>query len=131
MFLMDNRQANRDWDSCLETLKTMLAKHGGEVQRLDKWGERRLAYEIKGRRRGTYVLTYFTATGTAVTDIYRECELSELMLRALILKVEKIPETTLFDTAPEPPFRSRHTTRAREAEETPAASEKQAEETAE
>lgn len=101
MFLMDNRQANRDWDSCLETLKSMISKHGGEVQRVDKWGERRLAYEIKGRRRGTYVLVYFTATGTAVTEVYRECELSELMLRALIIKVDKIPEVTTFDTTPQ------------------------------
>jgi small subunit ribosomal protein S6 len=92
MFLMDNRQANRDWDSCLEGLKGLLAKHGAEVQRVDKWGERRLAYEIKGRRRGTYVLLYFTATGTAVTEIYRECELSELTLRALIVKAAKLPD---------------------------------------
>jgi hypothetical protein len=46
---------------------------------------------MEGRRRGTYMLMYFNATGTAVNQIYRECELSDLMLRALIVKIEKMP----------------------------------------
>ena len=91
MFVMDNRQANRDWDGTLEKLKGLLAKHGAEIVRCDKWGERKLAYEMDGRRRGTYVLAYFNAQGTAVNAIYRECELSELVLRALMVKVEAIP----------------------------------------
>ena len=64
MFVMDNRQANRDWDGSLEKLKSMLAKHGAELVRAEKWGERKLAYEMQGRRRGTYMLLYFNATGT-------------------------------------------------------------------
>ena len=84
----------------------MVTKHGATIARCEKWGERRLAYEIKGRRRGTYVLIYFTATGTAVSEIYRECELSDLMLRTLILRAEAVPEGPLV--APEDiPLRSR------------------------
>jgi len=91
MFVMDNRQANRDWDGSLEKLKSMLVKHKAEMLRCEKWGERKLAYEMEGRRRGTYLLLYFNATGEAVNHIYRECELSDLMLRALILKIDKMP----------------------------------------
>jgi ribosomal protein S6 len=91
MFVMDNRQANRDWEGSLEKLKSMLSKHGAEILRCEKWGERKLAYEMSGRRRGTYVLLYFNATGQAVNQAYRECELSDLMLRALILKIDKMP----------------------------------------
>ena len=91
MFLMDNRQANRDWDGSLEKLKGLLTKHGCELVRCDKWGERKLAYEIAGRRRGTYVLTYFNASGDAVSRVYRECELADLILRVLILKAKAVP----------------------------------------
>ena len=96
MFVMDNRQANRDWDGSLEKLKSMLSKHGAELVRAEKWGERKLAYEMQGRRRGTYMLMFFNATGTAVNQIYRECELSDLMLRALILKIEKMPSEEMM-----------------------------------
>ena len=91
MFLMDNRQANRDWDGCLEKLNAILTKHGAEVVRSVKWGERKLAYDINGHRRGTYVLIYFNAVGDAVSRIYREIELSELLHRAMILTVQKLP----------------------------------------
>ena len=91
MFLLDSRQANRDWDGLVESLKAILAKHGAQVERDVKWGERRLAYEINGRRRGTYVLWYFNAPGEAITPIYREVELSDSVHRALILKVSKLP----------------------------------------
>ena len=91
MFVMDNRQANRDWDGSLEKVKGLLTKHGAEVVRVDKWGERKLAYEIGGRRRGTYVLIYFNAGGRAVNEIYRECELLEMVVRSLIIKIESLP----------------------------------------
>jgi small subunit ribosomal protein S6 len=96
MFVMDNRQANRDWEGSLEKLKSMLTKHGAELVRAEKWGERKLAYEMQGRRRGTYMLMYFNAAGTAVNQIYRECELSGMMLRALIIKIEKMPPEELM-----------------------------------
>jgi len=91
MFLLDNRQANRDWDGSLASVKSIVTKHGGTVLRCNKWGERRLAYEIKGRRRGTYLLIYFDADGDAVNQIYREGELSDLVLRSLMLKIGALP----------------------------------------
>ncbi len=91
MFLLDNRQANRDWEGSLESVKAVIEKHGGEILRCDKWGERRLAYEVEGRRRGTYVLAYFNAEGDAVNRIYHDCELSELILRVLMLQVSRMP----------------------------------------
>lgn len=91
MFLLDNRQANRDWDGSLDSVKALVTKHGSEIVRCEKWGERRLAYDIDGRRRGTYVLMYFNAEGEAVNRIYRESELSELVLRVLMLKVNVLP----------------------------------------
>ncbi len=105
MFLMDNRQANRDWEGSLEKVKGILTKHGAEIVRCDKWGERKLAYEIKGRRRGTYVLAYFNATGTVANEVYRECELSEMFLRAMVVKVDKVAPEELLKAPEELPVR--------------------------
>ena len=91
MFVMDHRQANRDWEGSLESLKGILTKQGAEILRCERWGDRRLAYEIQGQRRATYVLIYFRASGEAISGIYRDVELSELLLRALVLKVPALP----------------------------------------
>jgi small subunit ribosomal protein S6 len=122
MFVMDNRQANRDWDGSLEKLKSILSKHGAELVRTEKWGERKLAYEMQGRRRGTYMLMYFNATGTAVNEIYRECELSGLMLRALIIKIEKMPSEEMMRNPEEVTPSSRYrSSSSEERERAPAA----------
>jgi len=121
MFVMDNRQANRDWDGSLEKLNSMLAKHGAELVRTEKWGERKLAYEMQGRRRGTYMLMYFNATGTAVNEIYRECELSGLMLRALIIKIEKMPPEEMMRNPEEVTPSSRYRSSSASEERAPAA----------
>lgn len=54
--------------------------------------ERRLAYEIKGRKRGMYVLTYFRARGDKITSLERDIRLSELVLRALIVRADGLSE---------------------------------------
>ena len=120
MFLIDNRQANRDWDACLATLTSLLTKHDAKILRTVKWGERRLAYEIDGRRRATYVLIYFEADGEASNRIYRECELSEMLHRALILKVPKLPPEEETRPYEERPARDRHGRSAAPAAKAPA-----------
>ncbi len=91
MFLLDNRQANRDWDGAVAAVKKTLSDHGAEMHRMDKWAERKLAYPIKGQKRGTYLLTYFAAEEDTPNRIYRDVEISGVILRALILKIDRLP----------------------------------------
>ena len=55
-----------------------------------KWDERRLAYEVKGNRRGVFFLVYFEAPGSAIAKIDRDCNLSEQVLRALITRADNM-----------------------------------------
>ena len=68
-----------------EYLHEMLKKHGATVASTDRWGERKLAYEIKRRKRGLYFLIHFNAPPEAIAEIRRTCHISELILRELIL----------------------------------------------
>ena len=70
----------------------MVARHGGEILYTERWPDRKLAYEIKGRRKGTYFLTYFKADGSAVAPLRREAQLSERILRVLVLKNDQALE---------------------------------------
>ena len=62
---------------------------------MKKWSERKLAYEVKGQKRGSFVLVYFRAAHDQITQIDRDCNLSDLVLRNLILKADHIGETEL------------------------------------
>ena len=68
-----------------EYLLDLLKKGGASVVSTDRWGERKLAYEIKRKRRGLYFLIHFEAPGTAVAEIRRACKISEFVLREMIV----------------------------------------------
>jgi small subunit ribosomal protein S6 len=66
----------------------MIEKLGGEMLVSRLWEERRLAYPIKGQRKGTYWLTYFRIDSLKLVDLRRQCQITDNILRVLFLKVE-------------------------------------------
>jgi len=99
MFLVDSSLAGADWDGIMSAIRTILEKAGAEIDSIRKWDDRRLAYEIKGKSRGTYILSYFRVDGERIQDIERSVRLSEKIMRVLILSVERLrPEDIEKDT---------------------------------
>ena len=95
MFLLDNQVVRTDWPSAKAVVTDTLAKHGAKVLTARRWDERKLAYTIKGRRRATYLLTFFEVGGDGVNEMRRDLELDERVLRYLILGAEALPEGEL------------------------------------
>ncbi len=88
MFLVDSAQAASDWDGINKVITTILERAGAEIVSMRKWDERKLTYEIRGHSRGTYILCYFRVDGTKLRDIERDVQLSERLMRVLILSTE-------------------------------------------
>jgi small subunit ribosomal protein S6 len=100
MFLVDSAIAASDWDGVNAVISKILEKAGAEVLTMKKWDERKLAYDIKGKSRGTYILCYFKAPAGKVHQIERDVRLSEKIVRVLILKADQV---TAEDMAKVPP----------------------------
>jgi len=88
MFLVDSALAGADWNRVISLIEKIFERAGAEVISLKKWDERRLAYEINHKDRGTYILTYFRVDGSMIQSIERDVRLSEDLLRVLILNAE-------------------------------------------
>ncbi len=96
MFLFDNGQAVKEWDGIVEVVTSTLERYGAEMVLHGKWDERKLAYPIKGRNRGTYLLAYFKAPPPSIAQMRADLLLKEDVLRFLILAMPEdasIPET--------------------------------------
>ncbi|HHT9119633.1 MAG TPA: 30S ribosomal protein S6 [Candidatus Hypogeohydataceae bacterium YC41] len=102
MFLVDNTVATNDWDGAVRHVQEILQKGGAKVLNVEKWAERKLAYKVGPHKRGTYMLVYFEAPVGSIATIRRECQLSETIVRSLILKVEKktVPSVKEQPTSP-------------------------------
>lgn len=92
MFVLDNNVVREGWDSAKAVVTETLTKHGGSIHCARRWDERRLAYPIKGRRRGTYLLAYYEMPIDAISAMRRDFDLSERVLRYLETAVDGVPE---------------------------------------
>jgi small subunit ribosomal protein S6 len=88
LFLIEPTAATKEWDKVQEDVTRIVGKADGKIVSSNKWGERKLAYPIRGHKRGTYLLAYLDVSAEAIAKIRRECELSEIILRVLLLRHE-------------------------------------------
>jgi small subunit ribosomal protein S6 len=88
MFILDSNRFGRDPETVSNQIPAMIEKLGGEMLVSRLWEERRLAYPIKGQRKGTYWLTYFRLESGKLGDLRRQCQITEDIVRVLFLKVE-------------------------------------------
>jgi len=88
MFLVDSGDAGSDWDGIIAAVKKILKRAEVEAVSIKKWDDRRLAYDIKGKSRGTYILCYFRSDGQKNDEIEKAVQLSERFIRVLILNAD-------------------------------------------
>jgi small subunit ribosomal protein S6 len=100
MFLIDSSLAGSDWDGTISSIKTILEKVEAEVVSINKWDDRKLAYDIKGKNRGTYILSYFRVDGDKIKDIEHSVRLSEKIMRVLILNAERLSQDDIDKETP-------------------------------
>ena len=78
-----------------ETLKTL----GGEIGKAESWGKRRLAYDMRKQREGTYAVLESKAEPATIKEFERQLKLNEQVLRYFTTRV---PVPKRVRTAPKP-----------------------------
>ncbi len=69
-------------------IEALIARVGGTVEKVDRWGKRRLAYAVKKHTDGYYVLVNFEADPAEIKEIDRVMKINDEILRHLIVKHE-------------------------------------------
>jgi small subunit ribosomal protein S6 len=72
----------------VESFRGFLDREGTELLEVQKWGKRRLAYEIKKKRDGSYVLFRVKGKATLPHAVDRHLKFSEVVLRYLAVEVQ-------------------------------------------
>lgn len=87
MFILDANRLARDREGLPRELVSAIEGAGGQMELSRLWEERRLAYPIKGQRKGAYWITYFRLPTTNLADLTRQLELKEGILRHLFIRL--------------------------------------------
>ncbi len=115
MFLFDPNFGN-SFEKCESEVRRLMERAQAEVLYCRKWDERRLAFRIKGRKRGVYTLVYFKAPPDRIVPLERDAKLAEHILRLLVTRADGVTSEQMErQSATRGPEQERRASPAREA----------------
>ena len=88
MYVIDPALEDSVRTELINRFSDLVVKNGGEVDRVDEWGKRRLAYAIQYKTEGYYVLMYIKAPAELPREIERNMQISDSILRYLTVRYE-------------------------------------------
>ena len=88
MIILNPETDERTIAPTLEKLLQIVPSSGGTVDKIDTWGKRRLAYDIKKKSEGFYIVVDMTTTPEIAQEVDRQLGLNESVLRTKLLRPE-------------------------------------------
>jgi small subunit ribosomal protein S6 len=89
LFIVKPDAPEEEADQFVEQLKTQLTTAGATVDKVEKWGKRKLAYRVDKYREGAYVLLQFTAAPDTVKELERRLRVSDLVLKFITVRIDQ------------------------------------------
>ena len=89
MVILDPELEERTVAPSLDAFLNVVKNDGGSVEKVDVWGRRRLAYEIKKKAEGIYAVLDISCSPAALAELDRQLNLNEAVLRTKVMKVGK------------------------------------------
>ena len=88
-FIIDAYLSNEQIEEKIQIYIKLIEENEGKILNIDRWGKRRLAYEIARKQYGYYVYIRFEAPGTIIQIIERDYKLDDDIIRYLTVLVPK------------------------------------------
>jgi len=89
LFIVRPDLPEEEIDKLIEQLTTFIASQGGNVDKSDKWGVRKLAYRVQKRTEGYYVLLQFTANPATVIELERRLRVSDMVMKFQSVRIDE------------------------------------------
>lgn len=88
IFVIDATKTEEEITALVEKFKSLIEKYG-EIESVDEWGKRRLAYPINDRTEGYYVLVNFKANPDFPTELERVYGITDGIIRDIVVRREE------------------------------------------
>ncbi|MCI5797116.1 MAG: 30S ribosomal protein S6 [Firmicutes bacterium] len=86
LYIISSSATEEQREGVIEKVKALIEKNGGEIAGTDKWGMKKFAYPIDFKNEGFYVLVNFSANPEAVAVINNTMNITEYVVRQMIIK---------------------------------------------
>ncbi len=75
-------------NATITKFENIIKNTGGNVDKIDRWGKKRLAYEVKDFMDGFYTLINFTSEPATVFELERVLKITDEVLKHMVIKLE-------------------------------------------
>jgi len=89
LIILDPNLNDKAVEEAVERIKDVIIKKGGEILKSENWGHKKLAYEIKKHKKGTYILLLFKSPSSVIVELERFYKVFEPLLKFLVIKLKK------------------------------------------
>lgn len=88
LFIAEQNLGEAEVETLTNTVKGFIEKENGTVERVEKWGKKRLAYPIGKNREGSYVLLLVNSEGSAIAEVERRMRVTDGLLRFMAVRID-------------------------------------------
>jgi small subunit ribosomal protein S6 len=88
MYIITPTVDEEQMKAIVEKFNELISEHG-ELEKVEEWGKKKLAYEVQDQKEGYYVLVYFTANSEFPLELERNFKINENILKYLIINRDK------------------------------------------
>jgi small subunit ribosomal protein S6 len=89
LFIADPNLGEPEVDALTTQIQGYAEKEGAQIQKIEKWGKKRLAYPVGRHREGSYVLLVVEGQGAIVKEVERRIKVTDGVVRHLTVRVDE------------------------------------------
>jgi small subunit ribosomal protein S6 len=89
LFIVKPDATEEEIDHLVDQMSKSVTTGGGTIDKVDKWGKRRLAYRIDKNREGSYVLMQFTAEPATVKEFERRLRVQDSVIKFITVRIDE------------------------------------------
>ena len=103
IFIMDPDLEESQALATIEKLKGIITQGQGEIIKVEDWGKRKLAYDVKKKSRGHYILTTFSGSPALLSELHRNFRVMDAVIKFQSVRLDEKQDTSAKTFVPEEP----------------------------
>ncbi len=89
LFIVRADAPDEEVDPLIEQLKNVITHEGGTLDKIEKWGVRKLAYRVLKQKEAQYILLQFTANPETVKEVERRLRVADLVMKYITVRIDE------------------------------------------
>lgn len=92
IFIINPNMESEAVESTIEDIQNLITSNEGEITKVEKWGKKRLAYEVRGNKDGYYLLMNFMVNTQFIPRLGQYCRVTEPIIKYMTIRADDLPE---------------------------------------